>query len=87
MNIDPIMEKICDICHWPYAEPNEDSLKDQCDHCETCTMEADVRAAMLDVEHDTAVKMARAIAGAFDDVRGKYGLGSAPTGPQEGARL
>ena len=63
MNIDPIMEKICDVCHWPYAEPNEDSLKDQCDHCETCTMEVDARAAMLEVaresERETATKMAK----------------------------
>lgn len=71
MNIEPIMEKICDNCHWPYVEPNEDSLKDQCDHCETCTMEADVRAAMLEVaresERETATEMAKAIAQGFKD--------------------
>lgn len=82
MNIEPIMEKICGNCHWPYAEPNEDGLKDQCDHCATCTMEADVRAAMLEAmleaERETAVKMAKAIAGAFGDGMEKYGFGGRP---------
>lgn len=71
MNLEPIMEKICDLCHWPYAEPNEDGLKDECDHCKTCTIEAEIKAAVEAASSDTAAKMATAIRDAFLDARGK----------------
>lgn len=71
MNLEPIMEKICDLCHWPYAEPNEDSLRDECDHCKTCAIEAEIRAVVEAASCDTATKMATAIKGAFEDYFGK----------------
>ena len=38
--IESIMEKICDNCHWPYAETDQDALDSR---CECCTIEAEIR--------------------------------------------
>ena len=39
MNVEEIMEQICDRCHYPYIE-NQDHLDER---CEACPIEAAVR--------------------------------------------
>ena len=41
MDIEQVMEKICDCCHWPYVEADQDALDAR---CECCTIEKDVMA-------------------------------------------
>jgi len=39
MNVEQIMEQICDNCHWPYVEAQE-WLEER---CEACPIEAQLR--------------------------------------------
>jgi hypothetical protein len=39
--IERIMERICDLCHHPYVETDQEALDEICN---LCTLEAEIRA-------------------------------------------
>ena len=39
-SLEVIMKLVCETCHWPYVEPDEDSLKRR---CEVCKVDAEIR--------------------------------------------
>lgn len=38
-----VMAAVCDICHWPYAETDQEALENR---CVNCPAERAIRAAM-----------------------------------------
>ena len=44
--IERIMERICDLCHHPYVETDQEALDEI---CSACTLEAEIRALVQPV--------------------------------------
>lgn len=40
MEVEQIMEQICELCHWPYVETDQESMDDR---CAACPIEAQLR--------------------------------------------
>lgn len=40
MDVEQIMERVCELCHWPYVETDQERMAARCD---ACTIEADIR--------------------------------------------
>ena len=34
MGVEQIMEQICDNCHWPYVETDQQAMEDRCAACQ-----------------------------------------------------
>lgn len=33
MDAEQIMEQICELCHWPYVETDQETMDERCDAC------------------------------------------------------
>lgn len=49
--IERIMERICDLCHHPYVETDQEALDEI---CSTCPVEAEIRALVQPVTANLA---------------------------------
>lgn len=70
-HIEKVMERVCALCAHPGICTEQEELEEL---CEACPAEKALREALAAAERDTAETMARAIAGAFENVQKKYGL-------------
>lgn len=41
--IETVMTAVCSICHWPYAETDQEAMDNR---CENCSVERAIRAAL-----------------------------------------
>lgn len=69
--MEKVMERVCALCAHPGICTEQEELEEL---CRACPAEKALREALADAERDTAETMARAIAGAFEDVQKKYGM-------------
>lgn len=69
--MEKVMERVCALCAHPGICTEQEELEEL---CLACPAEKALREALADAERDTAETMARAIAGAFEDVQKKYGM-------------